>query len=223
MQIFAETPRDLRADLSGTFAEPAVGNGSLGFRVFKRMVDVCLALQALPVIAGVALVLVMVNPFFNPGPVFFRQDRMGRNGRPFKVIKFRSMKPSQSNLRGHDEPLEIDRITPLGAIMRRYRIDELPNFLNVMKGEMSVVGPRPDAFDHARIYAARIPRYGVRYRARPGITGLAQVRGGYADCTRSVLRKAHYDYFYIRRPSIRLELYIIGETFRVIANGFGAK
>jgi len=88
---------------------------------------------------------------------------------------------------------------------------------------MSLIGPRPDVFDHARIYATKIPRYRLRYRAKPGITGLAQVRSGYADTSRAVHRKARYDSFYIRNPSLRMELMILRETIAVILNGFGAK
>lgn len=223
MQVFAHSSHDLRTDLPRRAIGDAEDLGPVHFRLFKRTVDVCLAVIALPVIALVGLALAVVNPFLNPGPVFFLQYRMGRGGRPFKVIKFRTMRPTADNLRSHDEPLELHRITPLGAVLRRFRIDEIPNFLNVLVGEMSVIGPRPDAFDHARIYAARIPRYEVRYRMKPGITGLAQVRAGYADSTRGVQRKAHYDHFYVCQQSVKLDLFIMRETVRVIASGFGAK
>lgn len=199
------------------------GLGSVSYRVLKRVMDVWFALIALPIIGGLAVVLFCLNPFLNPGPIFFRQARMGRNGRPFMVTKFRTMIADPAGLRAHDAPLEKHRITPLGAVLRRFRIDELPNFLNVLAGDMSLIGPRPDAFDHARIYAATIPRYRLRYRAKPGITGLAQVRAGYADTKRAVYRKARYDSFYVCNPTIALELLIFLETFRVIRDGFGAK
>ncbi len=189
----------------------------------KRVVDIVASLVAMPFIALAAVMLLAANPFLNPGPLFFRQRRMGQGGRPFLMLKFRTMAVGPSQLRAFDAPVEIDRITPLGAVLRKYRIDELPNFVNVLRGEMSLVGPRPDAVDHAWIYARTIPWYGERYRQKPGVTGLAQVRSGYADSLRAVQRKARYDQFYVRRASFGLDIAILLRTVRVVVSGFGAK
>jgi lipopolysaccharide/colanic/teichoic acid biosynthesis glycosyltransferase len=202
---------------------PAAGTPSLRFRAFKKSVDLGLAALALPMIGTTALVLVCVNPVLNPGPVFFRQSRMGLHGEPFLVWKFRTMTPCSVGLRAHDAPFDSHRVTPLGAVMRRYRIDELPNFLNVLRGEMSVVGPRPDAFEHAVVYQEKVPHYRERFRVKPGITGIAQVRLGYAETTDIVKRKARYDQLYVRKARSRTDLYILGQTLRVVLNGFGAK
>lgn len=196
---------------------------SYGFRVFKRAVDVMFAVAALPSIGVLWVLLAVLNPVFNPGPVFFRQARMGKDGRAFTVVKFRTMLPSDDGLRAYDAALEDDRITPFGRLLRTYRIDEIPNFINVLRGEMSLIGPRPDAYDHARIYADTVPRYRLRYKVKPGITGLAQVRSGYAETARAVQRKARWDNFYVENRKLSLDGYILLQTLRVIATGFGAK
>lgn len=171
----------------------------------------------------VALVLLIVNPFFNPGPLFFRQERMGMGGRRFSMWKFRTMLCAPSNVRAHDAPLEEDRITTLGRYLRKCRIDELPNIFNVLAGEMSLVGPRPDAYSHASEYLRSVPHYHYPMRVRPGITGLAQVRGGYADTERAIQRKARFDRFYVERSCGRMDLYIIWRTIYVMLTGFGAR
>jgi lipopolysaccharide/colanic/teichoic acid biosynthesis glycosyltransferase len=193
------------------------------FTIFKKTVDVGFSILALPIIGTTAFVLLCVNPALNPGPVFFRQQRMGLHGQPFLVWKFRTMTPCPVGLRAHDAPVEEDRITPLGAVLRRYRIDELPNVLNVLRGEMSLVGPRPDAWDHAIVFGETIPRYRERFRVRPGITGIAQVRLGYAETPNFVKRKARYDQLYVRNARSRTDLYILWQTVRVVMTGFGAK
>jgi lipopolysaccharide/colanic/teichoic acid biosynthesis glycosyltransferase len=121
------------------------------------------------------------------------------------------------------DPLETERITRLGQFIRRTRIDELPNFLTVLTGEMALVGPRPDIWDHAAWFTDNIPYYKYRARVKPGITGLAQIRGGYADQLISINRKARYDYYYVRHGTIRLEAYIIVKTVSVMVLGTGAK
>ncbi|MEL6168588.1 MAG: sugar transferase [Pseudomonadota bacterium] len=193
------------------------------FAAAKRGTDLAFAITALPLIGLVAGGLLILNPVFNPGPVFFIQERMGLGGRRFRVWKFRTMRRAPAGIRRFDSPVEADRITALGAGLRRSRIDELPNFLNVLRGEMSLVGPRPDMFEHAETYCRLVPRYAERLRVRPGITGLAQVRGGYADTLEAVRRKARLDLVYVRMASLRVDLAIIRSTVWIMATGFGAK
>lgn len=193
------------------------------FRLFKYGFDKFVALLFMPLLLLVAAALLLVNPFLNPGPVFFRQERMGLDRKPFIMWKFRTMAPADEEVRAHDAPVEQERITPLGAILRRTRVDELPNFINVLKGEMSVIGPRPDAYAHAARFVYTIPYYADRFRVRPGITGLAQVQGGYAETTRAVQRKARFDHFYVKASDIRMDLYIAARTVKVMLTGFGAK
>jgi len=200
-----------------------VADWPLHVRIFKRIVDIQFSLVAAPIMAFVTVALLVLNPFFNPGPVFFRQDRMGQGGVPFRIWKFRTMAPCEQSRRGHDDALEEHRVNTFGAILRKSRLDELPNFINVLRGEMSLIGPRPDMVEHAMAYSATIPRYHERFRVKPGITGLAQVRYGYADHERAVRRKAQNDFIYVERYTMGLDLHIIRRTIAVMATGFGAK
>lgn len=202
--------------------EPFLPN-RVGFLVFKVTCDAGFCFAAAPFLLVAALVLLCLNPVLNPGPLFFCQERMGKNGQRFCMWKFRSMASAQDLLRAHDAPVEQHRINRLGRFLRRSRIDEMPNLINILRGEMSLVGPRPDAWEHAVVLAQTIPRYRGRVRARPGITGLAQIRNGYADSDTSIRRKARLDSIYIDRSGLRLELYILIKTVRVVLTGFGAK
>lgn len=191
--------------------------------LFKRSFDLAAAFAALPFLAFLAAVLLLANPVFNPGPLFFTQERMGKYGRRFRLIKFRTMAPDGHGLRAVDEQLDEDRITPLGRALRRTHLDEVPNFLNVLVGDISVVGPRPDAWDHALVHILEIPGYRERFRVRPGITGLAQVMGGYPDERRAFERKARLDLFYVKHSRIKLDLLIIWRTVVIMLKGHGAR
>lgn len=204
-------------------AEDVPAAWSPRFVAFKSVFDVSVALLALPSVGLIALALLILNPFFNPGPVFFRQKRMGRDQRPFRMWKFRTMVPDDAATRHHAAGVEEERITPLGRILRRTRIDEMPNFLNVLMGEMSVIGPRPDAWEHAAHYVETLPGYAMRHRVRPGITGLAQVENGYAAGMDATRAKAEYDRLYVVRSCGRLDLYIAWRTVIVMMTGFGAR
>lgn len=205
-------------------ALPALADWSSVFRLGKRSLDILSAVLGLGLALFFAAVLLILNPFFNPGPLLFKQQRMGMWGRPFTMWKFRSMtQATEGAERDPTSPLETDRITPLGRFIRRSRIDELPNFWSVLSGEMALVGPRPDVWEHAQWFTENIRYYKYRVRVRPGITGLAQIRGGYADQIISINRKARYDYHYIRHGSAMMELYIILRTVSVMIFGTGAK
>lgn len=193
------------------------------FRAFKRTVDVFFSIAVLPVVGLLYGLLLLLNPVFNPGPVFYIQPRMGRGGALFNIWKFRTMRPHDGPLRGATDPVEDDRISGLGSIMRRSRIDELPNVINILRGEMSLVGPRPDAWDHAENLIDTVPHYAERFDVLPGITGLAQVKNGYANTTSSIKRKSRLDRHYVRRSSVRLELRIMIATALVMVSGSGAK
>jgi len=199
------------------------GRWSLRFRIFKSAVDLLFAVIVLPIVALMAVILFVINPIFNPGPVFFRQDRMGKDGNPFVIWKFRTMRPAPTKSRDPDAPVELNRITKLGRYLRRMRLDELPNAINVLRGEMSVIGPRPDALNHADHFSTFITGYNERHRIKPGITGLAQVEMGYAEGAGMTAEKTKYDNVYVAKSCGRLDVYILWRTIAVIGTGFGAR
>jgi lipopolysaccharide/colanic/teichoic acid biosynthesis glycosyltransferase len=202
--------------------DAAVGGDWL-FWGAKRAFDLVVSIAALPIVALVGLVILALNPLWNPGPLIYTQLRMGRDQKPFRIFKFRTMRAAATIGRGADDPVERDRITPLGRFLRRMRFDELPQILNVLRGDMSLIGPRPDYIDHARAYADTIPAYRLRHSIRPGISGYAQVTLGYAEGLELAAAKAKFDLYYIRNAGWRLELAVLAQTFRVMASGFGAR
>ena len=186
---------------------------SAGYRTAKRALDLgFFALVLLPAMVIVALVLLVLNPILNPGPLLFTQKRMGRDCRPFRTVKFRTMWCGAAHQRGPDDPIETHRITPLGRWLRMTRFDELPQIVNVFRGEMSLIGPRPDYFAHAHHYVHTIPGYRHRYMVRPGISGLAQIELGYAQGFEATRLKTAADIDYIRRASLGLDLWIFWRT-----------
>ena len=131
------------------------------------------------------------------------------------------MSPIEEITRKYDEPIELDRITPLGRILRRMRIDELPQILNVLRGDMSLIGPRPDYYVHALEYLKNIEGYSDRHTIRPGITGLSQVRLGYVENLETISKKVSIDNYYIQNLGYITELKIIYGTILVIIRGIG--
>lgn len=194
-----------------------------GYLAGKRAFDIVIALLALPTVALAALVLLLMNPIWNRGPLFYTQKRMGRRCKPFLAIKFRTMHSALEIDRGPDDPLETERITSLGNFLRRTRIDELPQFVNVLLGQMSLIGPRPDYWDHAIHYLETVPGYRRRHLIRPGITGLAQVDGGYAEGIEATCLKTLHDLRYIRSVGYGVDWYVLRRTVSVVFSGFGAR
>lgn len=175
----------------------------------------------LPLLALFAIVLLVLNPFGNRGPLFFVQIRMGRDCRAFKAYKFRTMHGVKMVRRGPDDPIEACGITKFGKFLRKTRIDELPQILNVLQGKMSLIGPRPDFFTHARAFVRAIPEYRDRHRIRPGISGLAQVELGYAEGFAETRSKAQADLYYIKNAGFLLELRLVGKTITTILTKAG--
>jgi lipopolysaccharide/colanic/teichoic acid biosynthesis glycosyltransferase len=184
----------------------------------KRLFDLGFsAVVLLPSLVLVAACLLLLNPLFNPGPLFYRPRRMGRFCRPFRLYKFRTMEPADAS-RGPDDPVEVERVTPLGAILRRARFDELPQIINVFRGEMSLIGPRPDDLPHARVFLRHIAGYRQRYAVRPGISGLAQVELGYVHGREGAGRKTAIDLHYIRHAGLALDVWIVWRTLRIVVD-----
>lgn len=193
------------------------------YAVTKRVFDLVFSLAVLlPLTIVLAAFLMCLNPVFNPGPLLYRQARMGRNQRVFQIVKFRSMTPEQVEMRGPVDGLEGNRITPLGHFLRRSRLDELPQIFNVVAGEMSLIGPRPDAIEHAVYYRKYVAGYAARHAILPGISGQAQIEIGYADDIETTTRKTLSDLDYIRRACWRLDLSIFCRTILEVVTLRGA-
>jgi len=191
------------------------------YPLFKRAWEVGLVLFLSP-LALLAGLLVALAVYLDLGrPVLFAQERVGLGGRAFKAYKFRTMRgaPREGAYAGE----EAERITPLGRFLRRYRLDELPQLWNVLKGEMALVGPRPEQRILAETYAREIPLYALRHTVRPGLTGWAQVHHGYAEGKEETLVKLSYDLYYVRHLSFFLDLRILLRTIWVVLSGFRVK
>jgi putative colanic acid biosynthesis UDP-glucose lipid carrier transferase len=180
--------------------------------VVKDVFDKLFALVALILLLPLFIVLAIAIKLSSPGPVFFRQPRLGLNGRRFDVYKFRSMKVHQESGGRITQATRHDaRITPIGHFIRRTSLDELPQFLNVLKGDMSVVGPRPHALQHNDLYKDKLVLYMQRHRVKPGITGWAQIHGyrGETDTDEKMARRVEFDLHYIQHWSFWMDLKII--------------
>lgn len=191
------------------------------FWTSKRFLDIFICLMLVPIFVFTAITLKFFNLFFNKGPVFFIQKRMGLHCKPFYVIKFRTMIEDNINKRGYSDPLELERITFIGRILRRTRVDELPQILNVIKNDMSLIGPRPDSYEHALLYIDKIPEYKFRHQMKPGISGLSQIRLGYAQGFFETRKKTKVDIFYIENASLYLDIKIFFGTMLVVFKGVG--
>ena len=196
---------------------------NLAYAEIKRGIDLAAALILLPIlIVPMALAAVLVR-FDTPGPVFFRQYRMGHRGVPFRVVKFRTMQHADTSVVDPVTKLNDDRITRIGRVLRRFRVDELPQLWNVLKGEMSLIGPRPEAVELSRWYEQELPFYAYRHIVRPGITGWAQINQGHVAALDDVLVKLHYDFYYIKNFSAWMDILIVMRTIWTIMTGFGSK
>jgi lipopolysaccharide/colanic/teichoic acid biosynthesis glycosyltransferase len=197
----------------------------LGYRKVKRAIDVAASIALLPILLIPGLVVALAIKFDSPGPVFFRQWRMGFRGEAFRVCKFRTMIDA-----GPDEDIDScrtmhndKRITRLGRFLRRTRIDEVPQIWNVLCGEMSWIGPRPEELRLSQLYEREIPFYRYRHIVRPGITGWAQVNQGHVTELSDIDHKLQFDFYYIKNISYWIDLLIFFRTLRVMLDGFGAK
>ena len=202
---------------------------SLIYQRLKLTIDVFIVLLMLPFIFLILAVAGLATLVTSGGPVFFTQQRTGYRGVAFTVYKLRTMKSvadaTNSDGERNDAMTKSDdaRITRLGAFLRKYRIDELPQVLNILKGEMSWIGPRPEAMVLSNWYENELPFYHYRHIVRPGISGWAQVNQGHVAEMNQVHEKLHYDFFYIKNLSAWLDFLIVLKTMRIITSGFGSK
>lgn len=186
------------------------------YQAAKRLVDVLIALVGVLALGLLIPFVALANALTSPGPLFYRQERLGRGGRPFTVYKFRSMVRDAERYgavwAGKNDP----RITPIGRFMRKVRLDEVPQFLNVLRGEMSFVGPRPERPHFVGQLSRAFPLYRARHAVKPGITGWAQVHHEYGDSTEDARIKLELDLYYVKHASFYLDLLTVLHTVRVI-------
>lgn len=227
----------LRQSLTGQVEMERLSENAFGslvpnaaYLAVKRVSDFAIALPLLILLLPLILIVGVIVKLDSPGPVFFRQTRIGYRGRPFRVWKLRTM---------HDAPvpqasphdvrhlaitrMQDARITRVGRTLRRLRIDEIPQIFNVLRGEMSWIGPRPEAAVLSEWYEAEIPFYRYRHVVRPGVSGWAQVSQGHVTELEDVLRKLSYDFFYISRFTFWIDMLIVVRTIKTLLTGFGSR
>ena len=192
----------------------------IGAREFiKRTEDIIVASIILMLISPILIAIALAVKFTSKGPAIFKQDRYGLDGRKIKVWKFRSMSVTENNSVVTQATKNDTRITPLGGFLRRTSLDELPQFINVLKGDMSIVGPRPHAIAHNEEYRKKVEFYMLRHKAKPGITGWAQINGwrGETDTLDKMEKRVEFDLHYIKHWSLWFDIKII---FMTIFKGF---
>lgn len=187
----------------------------------RQFSDILLSLLALIILSPLILILSVIIIISGKGPVIYSQDRVGKSGRPFVIYKFRSMKYDAETgvpmLSGTNE----ERITRIGRYLRKYRIDEIPNFINVLKGEMSVVGPRPERQFFIDQIVKRNPQFRELLRIKPGVTSWGQVKYGYATNVDEMLERLEYDLYYLKNRSLWFDMKILLYTLGTILQGKG--
>jgi sugar transferase (PEP-CTERM system associated) len=193
-------------------------------RIVSRLIDLCGAVVGLLLFGPPMLLIAAAVRLSSPGPALYRQERVGQNGKSFQVLKFRSMRINAESSSGPVWATERDpRITPIGGLLRKLRLDELPQFINVLRGEMSFVGPRPERPHFVEQLKDQVPFYDLRHSVRPGITGWAQVSYSYGASVEDSRVKLEYDLFYIKNNSLSFDCLILFQTIKIMLFGRGAR
>ena len=212
--------------ISDIYGEPLVNisrsSMSDSGKNIKRAIDVIVSLAALIILTPLYAIVACIIKGTSPGPVFYLQERIGLHNKPFNIIKFRSMVQDaevggQPQLSSDDDP----RITPFGRFMRKYRIDELPQFWNVLMGDMSIVGPRPERKFYIDQITKRVPSYALLHQVRPGITSMGMVKFGYAKNVDEMVERVKYDLMYLDNMSLMNDLKILIYTIKIVFTGRG--
>jgi exopolysaccharide biosynthesis polyprenyl glycosylphosphotransferase len=224
------TVASLQEELSGRVSVESLHGARLGdvpllssYVGIKVLLDRVATLLALPLLLPLAAVVALAVLIDSGRPVLFFQERVGRNGRLFRMIKFRTMRADSEHAGAAFAAAGDARVTRVGHVLRRLRLDELPQFWNVLRGDMSIIGPRPEQRAFVETFNQEIRLYPVRHWVRPGITGWAQVVHGYAADTDTTIDKLRYDVFYIKYLSFWLDVRIVFKTLQTILTGFGAR
>ena len=227
--------RQALEQLTGRIAVASLSENTLGslnpndvFLKAKTIIDIVLAMSGLVILSPVMLLVSVAIWLDSPGPALFRQTRVGFRAKPFTVFKFRTMRHvaagTSNDARSAAITLANDpRITRLGRFLRRSRLDELPQLFNIIKGDMSLIGPRPEALALSQWYENELPFYHYRHIIKPGVTGWAQINQGHVAGVTEVREKLHYDFYYVKNFSFWLDILIIIRTAQTMLTGKGAK
>ncbi|MBI1399422.1 exopolysaccharide biosynthesis polyprenyl glycosylphosphotransferase [Hyphomonas sp.] len=225
--------KQLKESIEGQVAIDHLSENSFGhlapdsiYAPAKFYVDFALAFVAAVLLSPLLLLVALLIRIESRGPALFRQPRMGHRGKPFTVYKFRSMRVQAEAERDVTQDMtqsDDARITRIGKIIRKTRIDELPQIFNILRGEMSWIGPRPETIALSSWYERQLPFYRYRHIVRPGITGWAQIKQGHVTSVDDVREKLEYDFYYVRNFSVWLDVLIVMQTIRVMITGHGAK
>ncbi|MDR3194193.1 MAG: sugar transferase [Tannerella sp.] len=203
------------------FIEVTANNFSEAGKNIKKATDKCVSALALLLLSPLYAYIALGVKRSSPGPVFFKQERIGYMGRPFTMYKFRTMYTDTEQqvplLTERDDP----RVTPFGRLLRKYRLDEFPQFWNVLKGDMSIVGPRPEQRYYIEQIVDRAPYYYLLHNVRPGITSWGMVKYGYADTVEKMIERLDYDIMYYENMSLSLDIMILAYTIRIVLTGKG--
>ena len=189
----------------------------------KRVLDVAAIVAVLPLISIIIALTAVAIKLESKGNVFFWQKRVGMNGKVFNMLKLRSMTATSEKDGSQFAQSNDMRVTRVGKFIRKFRIDELPQMWNVVKGDMSIIGPRPEQESFVKEFNQTIPNYSLRHMVRPGITGLAQTEQGYVADANGTVTKLRYDMYYIRNLSFMTDFQIALNTIYTILTGFGAR
>jgi sugar transferase (PEP-CTERM system associated) len=190
--------------------------------VITRLASMIVALCGLVLSAPVMILTALAIRLESPGPVFYSQERVGKDGKAFNILKLRSMRSdAEKNVNPQWASVNDPRVTRVGSIIRKLRIDELPQFINILKGEMSFVGPRPERPFFVQLLSGKIPYYDLRHSVTPGVTGWAQVSYPYGSTIEDAKNKLEYDLFYAKNVSIAFDLAILFETVKTVVLGRG--
>jgi exopolysaccharide biosynthesis polyprenyl glycosylphosphotransferase len=194
-----------------------------GFDRFKRLMDISLSIIGMLIASPILFFAIILIKLDSPGPIIYRQKRVGKNGKIFRIFKLRSMRQNAEKGTGAVWAKKNDpRVTAVGRMLRKSRIDEIPQLINVLQGDMSIVGPRPERPEMVRDLKNMICDYEKRLIVKPGITGLAQVVHKYDETIDDVKKKVKYDLLYIRKKCLWTDLSIMAQTFGVVLTGKGA-
>jgi len=236
-KIFGIKVYDLATHFEKTLGQIRLGYANAGWLIFgdgfnqglartavKRVFDIACSLLLLVLAAPVMLLAALAIRIDSRGPVLYRQQRVGANGSTFSIAKFRSMRAdAEKDGTPRWAAAQDDRVTRVGQVLRQLRIDELPQLINVLRGDMSLVGPRPERPFFVDQLTQQIPYFAVRHSVKPGVTGWAQVRYAYGATVEDSVQKLQYDLYYVKNHSLFLDIVILFETVAVVLTGKGAR